>query len=73
MLSPPILDRFNQPGPNEFHGVKVLLLPPSCHICGHEVHPMFLRPWNGVDACKYCIKDINEEAEGIEHYINDQR
>jgi uncharacterized CHY-type Zn-finger protein len=50
-----------QRGPNEFHGVKVLLLPPSCHICGHEVHPMFLKEWNGVDACKYCIKEIEKE------------
>ena len=25
------------------YGVKVLLLPPECDVCGQEVHPMFLQ------------------------------
>jgi hypothetical protein len=75
MLGQPSLDRFSQPGPNEkkYHGVKVLLLLPECHICGHEVDPRFLKPYNGVDACTYCIKDINEEAEQYEFHNHDSR
>lgn len=60
------LDRFSQPGPYEKrYGVKVLWLPPECFICGQEAHPMFLRQWNGITACKYCITDIYEEAEKV--------
>lgn len=65
----PSLDRFSQPGPYESRGVKVLLLPPECEVCGHEVSPQFLQEWNGKDVCKYCIKELNEEAE--EHAIYD--
>lgn len=69
MIGQPSLDRFSQPGPNEkFHGVKVLLLLPECHICGHEVHPAFLKPYNGVDACTYCIQEI--EKETINHELH---
>lgn len=64
MLGQPRLDRFSQPGPFEKrYPVKVLLLLPECHVCGNEVDPRFLTTWNGVEACKYCIKDINEEAD----------
>lgn len=61
----PNLDRFSRPGPLEkrYRGVKVLLLPPDCEVCGQEVHPVFLQQWNGKEVCKYCIKEINEEAE----------
>lgn len=45
--------------------VKVLLLPPSCEVCGKEAHPKFLSLWNGKDVCKYCIREINEEAEAF--------
>lgn len=64
MLSQPSLDRFSQPGPFEKrYGVKVLLLLPECHVCGQEAHPRFLSEWNGVTACKYCIQEIEKEAE----------
>ncbi|WP_154665872.1 hypothetical protein [Paenibacillus pinihumi] len=43
--------------------VAIYLLPPECGVCGQEVHPKFLQPWNGQDVCKYCINEINEEAE----------
>lgn len=43
--------------------INIYLLPPECHVCGQEVHPKFLKPWNGVEVCKYCIQEINEEAE----------
>ena len=68
MIGQPSLDRFSQPGPNEKrYGVKVLTLLPECHVCGQEVHPRFLQQWNGVEVCKYCTKELNEEAEQYEH------
>lgn len=72
MIQQPSFDRCSQPGPYEKrYGVKVLLLMPECHICGQKAHPEFLQRWNGIIACKYCITDINEEAEQYEHYIDD--
>lgn len=45
--------------------VAILLLPPECEICGQEVEVQSLKVWNGIDACHYCINEINEEA--IQH------
>lgn len=72
MIGQPNLDRFSQRGPFERRwGVKVLLLLPECHVCGWEVHPEFLREWNGKDVCKYCIRELEEEAEQIELHNHD--
>ena len=38
----------------------------DCHVCGQGVHPKFLSAFNGVAACKYCIKHINEEADNYD-------
>lgn len=43
--------------------VDILLLPPECEVCGHEVHHAWLRSWNGKDVCTYCIQSLNEEME----------
>lgn len=48
--------------------INIYLLPPECEVCGQEVHPRFLQSWNGIEACKYCINEINEEAES--HYAS---
>jgi hypothetical protein len=45
--------------------VAIILLPPECDVCGQEAHPKFLQEFNGITACTYCIREINEEAE---HY-----
>lgn len=29
--------------------VTLLLLPPECEICGHEVELQSLKPWNGIE------------------------
>ena len=59
----PNLDRFSRPGPYERRwGVKVLLLPPECEVCGQSAHPQFLRNWNDKLVCKYCINDIERES-----------
>jgi hypothetical protein len=66
----PDLDRFAWKGPLERRwGVKVLLLPPECEICGQEVPPQFLGTYDGKEICKYCFKELNEEA--IIHAIYD--
>lgn len=53
--------------------VKLLLLPPSCEVCGQEAHPKFMQQWNGKDVCKYCIKNIEEETETHELFNYDYR
>lgn len=35
----------------------------SCYVCGCEVDKAFLREWNGEEVCKFCINELNEEAE----------
>ena len=35
----------------------------SCFVCGCEVDKAFLKPWNGEEVCKFCITELNEEAE----------
>lgn len=47
--------------------VDILLLPPECEVCGHEVDQQFLKPWNGKEVCTYCINLIEEETE---HYAS---
>jgi hypothetical protein len=42
--------------------VAIYLLLPECDVCGQEAHPTFLQEWNGIMACNYCIREINEEA-----------
>lgn len=73
MIGQPSLDRSSQRGPNEkrFYGVKVLLLLPECHVCGQEMHPSFLKFWNGVEACKYCIQEIEKETNNYEFHNYD--
>lgn len=40
------------------HSIKVLLLPPSCEVCGQDVPPQFLGTFNGKEVCKYCKREI---------------
>lgn len=49
--------------------VDILLFPPECEVCGHEVSIGFLKPWNGKQVCTYCINTLNEEAE--QHEFSD--
>jgi len=43
--------------------VDILLLPPECEVCGHQVDHRFLKPWNGKEVCNYCIQHIEEESD----------
>jgi hypothetical protein len=42
--------------------VAIYLLPPECEVCGQEAEPKYLKDFNGITACTYCIREINEEA-----------
>jgi hypothetical protein len=35
----------------------------KCFICGCKVNTAFLQRWNGEDVCKFCVRELNEEAE----------
>lgn len=43
------------------HSIKVLLLPPSCDVCGQDVPPSVLGSLNGKEVCKYCRQELENK------------
>lgn len=38
----------------------------TCELGGHDIHPKYLRDWNGITACVYCVRDIHNEIDTYE-------
>lgn len=51
--------------------VLQLIADDSCFVCGCEVDHSLLKQWNGKDVCKFCIDELNKEANhnvSTDHY-----
>ncbi|WP_046230189.1 hypothetical protein [Paenibacillus algorifonticola] len=59
----PNLDRFSRPLPSEREEQRPQDDSVRCHICGRDINRRFAEEWNGVEACRRCIREANEEAE----------